>query len=53
MRPPEELVELAKENGIELTVKKAEAYLVEMEDIDLDSQQLRMVAGGDIPGTKW
>ena len=43
---PEELVKLAKENGVELTKEEAEAYLSEMEDIDLDSSQMKMVAGG-------
>lgn len=47
---PEELVALAKENGFEITTKQAEAYLVEMEDIDLDSAQLKQVAGG---GAEW
>ena len=43
---PEELVKLAKENGVELTVEQAEAYIAEIEDIDLDSAQLKEVAGG-------
>ena len=43
---PEELVKLAKENGVELTKEVAEAYLSEMEDIDLDSDQLKKAAGG-------
>ena len=43
---PEELVKLAKENGVELTKEEVEAYLSEMEDIDLDSSQMKMVAGG-------
>ena len=43
---PEELVKLAKENGVELTKEVAEAYLSEFEDIDLDSDQLKKVAGG-------
>ena len=43
---PEELVKLAKENGVELTKEEAEAYLSEMEDIDLDSDQLKKAAGG-------
>ena len=43
---PEELVKLAKENGVELTKEEAEAYLTEMEDIDLDSAQMKQVAGG-------
>ena len=47
---PEELVKLAKENGVELTVKEAEAYLSEIEDIDLDSAQLKEVAGGRLYG---
>ena len=42
---PEELVKLAKENGVELTVEQAEAYIAEIEDIDLDSAQLKDVAG--------
>ena len=43
---PEELVKLAKEAGIELTPEEAETYLDELDDIDLDSKQLKMVAGG-------
>ena len=43
---PEELVKLAKENGVELTAQEAEAYLSEAEDIDLDSEQMKQVAGG-------
>ncbi len=43
---PEQLVELAKSEGIELTLEEAEAYLDEMDDIELDSQQLKSVAGG-------
>ena len=45
----EELVELAKSEGMELTEDEAEAYLAEMDDIELDSQQLRAVAGGWCP----
>ncbi len=47
---PEELVALAKKEGFEITTKQAEAYLAEMEDIDLDSAQLKQVAGG---GAEW
>ena len=47
---PEELVALAKEQGFEITTEQAEAYLAEMEDIDLDSAQLKQVAGG---GAEW
>ena len=43
---PEDLVKLAKESGVELTVKEAEAYLIELEDIDLDTAQMKRVAGG-------
>ena len=43
---PEELMKLAKENGVEMTKEVAEAYLSEFEDIDLDSDQLKKVAGG-------
>ena len=47
---PEELMALAKEHGFEITTEQAEAYLAEMEDIDLDSAQLKQVAGG---GAEW
>ena len=43
---PEQLVELAKSEGIELTLDEAQAYLDEMDDFELDSQQLKAVAGG-------
>ena len=43
---PEELVALAKEHGFEITTKQAEAYLVELEDFDLDREQLKRVSGG-------
>ena len=43
---PEQLVELAKSEGIELTLDEAQAYLAEMDDIELDSQKLKAVAGG-------
>ena len=33
----EELMELAKTIGVELTKEEAEAYMVEMEDVELDS----------------
>ena len=36
----------AKENGVGLTAQEAEAFLSEIEDIDLDSSQLQAVAGG-------
>ncbi len=43
---PEELVKLAKAQGIELTKEESKAFLDELEDIDLDSAQLKAVAGG-------
>ncbi len=43
---PEQLIELAKSEGFDLTKDEAEAYLDEMEDIELDNQQLKAVAGG-------
>ncbi|MBQ6298236.1 MAG: Nif11 family protein [Selenomonadaceae bacterium] len=43
---PEELVELAKSEGYDLTLDEAEAYLAEMDDVELDRKQLKAVAGG-------
>ena len=40
----EELMELAKAD--ELTKEEAEAYMAEMEDVELDSDALKNVAGG-------
>jgi predicted ribosomally synthesized peptide with nif11-like leader len=42
----EELMALAKAEGIELTKEEAEAYLVELSDVELDSDALKNVAGG-------
>ena len=42
----EQLIELAKTEGIDLTLEEAQAYLSEMDDIELDKQQLKAVAGG-------
>ena len=42
----EELMELAKSEGIELTKEEAEVYLAEMSDVELDSESLKNVAGG-------
>ena len=42
---PEQLIELAKSEGIELTKDEAQAYLDEMDDLELDRQQLKQVAG--------
>ena len=42
----EELMAMAKAEGIELTKEEAEAYMAEMEDVELDSDTLKQVAGG-------
>jgi predicted peroxiredoxin len=42
----EELMEMAKAEGVELTKEEAEAYMAEMEDVELDSDTLKQVAGG-------
>ena len=42
----EELMAMAKAEGIELTKEEAEAYLAEMDDIELDNAMLKNVAGG-------
>ena len=42
----EELIELAKSEGIELTKEEAEAYMAELADVELDDKQLKNVAGG-------
>ena len=39
-----ELIALAKENDIELTQEEAEAYLAELEDIELDEKALSDVS---------
>ena len=42
----EELMELAKAEGVELTKEEAEAYMAEMADVELDSDALKNLAGG-------
>jgi predicted DNA-binding protein len=42
----EELMELAKAEGIELTKEEAEAYMAELEDYELDEDMMKNVAGG-------
>lgn len=44
---PEELIELAKKAGIELATEQAQAYLDELENMELDKETLDKVAGGD------
>ena len=45
-KTPEELIELAKDAGIELTKEQAEAYLEELQDVELSPDDLEEVAGG-------
>ena len=42
----EELMALAKAEGIELTRDEAEAYMAEMEDVALTDEEMKKVAGG-------
>ena len=43
----EDLIALAKAEGIELTKDEAEAYMAELADVELDGKALRNIAGGD------
>ena len=43
----DELIALAKSEGIELTKEEAKAYLAEMDDMELDDATLKQVAGGE------
>ena len=45
-RTTEELMALAKSEGIEVTKEEAEAYLAEMDDFELEEEALKKVAGG-------
>ncbi len=42
----EELMALAKAEGVELTKEEAEAYMAELEDFELDEATTKKVAGG-------
>ena len=42
----QELIKLAEENGVELSVAEAEAFLDELTDTELDAEALDRVAGG-------
>ncbi len=50
-KTPEELIELAKKAGVELTIEEAQAYLAELENMELDEATLEKVAGGGKPGS--
>ena len=42
----DELIVLAKTEGIEITKAEAEAYLAELQNMELDQETLEKVAGG-------
>ena len=42
----EELLALAKAEGMEITKEEAEAYLAELADYELDSGEIEKIAGG-------
>ncbi len=50
-KTPEELIELAKKTGMELSIEQAQAYLDELENMELDEATLEKVAGGGKPGS--
>ena len=45
----DELMALAKANGFDITKDEAEAYMVEMADVELDGEKLQAIAGGTGP----
>ena len=47
---PADLMKLAKSEGYEMTEAEAESYLSELTDVNLDSEQLKEVAGGRLYG---
>ena len=42
----DELMSLAKIEGLEITKEEAEAYMAELADFELDDEHLKNVAGG-------
>ena len=42
----DELMKLAKAEDFDISVEEAEAYMAELDDIELDEQVLRNAAGG-------
>ena len=49
----DELIELAKAEGYNITKDEAEAYLAEMANFELDSKELDKVAGGTASELCW
>ena len=43
----EELMEVAKAEGFDITKAEAEAYMTELTDVELDGAALKKIAGGD------
>jgi predicted ribosomally synthesized peptide with nif11-like leader len=46
----DELIELAKSEGFDITKEEAEAYLDELSEQELDVDDIKQVAGGAGPG---
>ena len=46
----DELIALAKRSGIEITRAEAEAYLDELQNVELRDGELKHIAGGKAPG---
>ena len=46
---PEQLIELAKAEGFEMTKEQAEAFIAQTQDAELDSDALKSAAGGGCP----
>ena len=46
----DELIALAKRAGIEITKAEAEAYLDELQNVELKDGELKHIAGGKAPG---
>ena len=44
----DELMELAKAEGYDIKKDEAEAYFVELSDVELDSEKLKNVSGGGV-----
>ena len=42
----DELMALAKAEGVDITKAQAEAYMAELADVELDGKELKSVAGG-------
>ncbi len=45
---PEELMKLAENNNLELTREQAEAYISDLDAVDLDTVQMNRIANGSM-----